>query len=142
MTAHLALLLALGCSGSPPASSPETAAETATEPVAPAPTVDKVGVDGLAAALAAGTVPVLVDVRTPVEYANGHVGAALNIPVGDLGDRMGELAAYRDGPVYLICQSGGRSGRAADQLLAAGFAAPVNVLGGTGAWIEAGHPVE
>jgi rhodanese-related sulfurtransferase len=42
-------------------------------------------------------------------------------------------------PVYLICQSGGRSHRAAEWLLAQGFDAN-NVAGGTVAWVEAGKP--
>ena len=44
-------------------------------------------------------------------------------------------------PLYVICQSGGRSARAADELSAAGLHA-VNVLGGTGGWVQRGWPVE
>ena len=71
--------------------------------------VTEVDVFALAAALEAGTVPVLVDVRTPAEYANGHVPLAINIPVDELPGRMDELSAYRDVSLYVICQSGGRS---------------------------------
>ncbi len=107
-----------------------------------APQVTEVDVLALAAALEAGTVPVLVDVRTPAEYANGHVPLAINIPVDELPGRMDELSAYRDVSLYVICQSGGRSSRAANQLLDAGFKAPINVEGGTGAWVQAGKAVE
>lgn len=83
----------------------------------------------------------VVDVRTPEEYAGGHVPGAVNLPLDALGARMDELGAHRDGEVYLICQSGRRSARAAELLSAAGYTA-VNVEGGTAAWRAAGHPVE
>lgn len=142
MHALLPLALALACAS---ATVPAEPTATATEPApaaTPPPTGQEIDVAALAAALASDSVPVLVDVRTPGEYADGHVAGAINIPLGDLGSRLGELATYQSGPVYLICQSGGRSGRAMDQLLAAGFAEPINVQGGTGGWIAAGYPVE
>lgn len=87
----------------------------------------------------AGTVPVLVDVRTVDEFAEGHVPGAVNIPMDQLSERAGELDKSQD--VYLICRSGGRSARAGKQLAELGFS-PVNVEGGTLAWIEAGQAVE
>ena len=50
---------------------------------------------------------VLLDVRTPREFARGHAEGAVNIPVDDLRDRLGELP--KDKPLYLICQSALRS---------------------------------
>ena len=50
---------------------------------------------------------VLLDVRTPREFARGHADGAINIPVDDLRDRLGELP--KDKPLYLICQSALRS---------------------------------
>ena len=50
---------------------------------------------------------VLLDVRTPREFARGHAEGAINIPVDDLRDRLGELK--KDKPLYLICQSALRS---------------------------------
>ena len=50
---------------------------------------------------------VLIDVRTPREFARGHAEGAINIPVDDLRDRLGELP--KDKPLYLICQSALRS---------------------------------
>jgi rhodanese-related sulfurtransferase len=54
---------------------------------------------------------------------------------------MAELSSHKEGPVYLICESGGRSARASELLTAAGYAA-VNIDGGTYAWREAGLPTE
>lgn len=89
----------------------------------------------------AGSVPVLVDVRTPAEYARGHVPGTVHIPLNTLPARASELDAYKSGPVYLICQAGGRSAQACTFLENQGFDV-VNVMGGTGGWIAAGHEVE
>ncbi len=85
----------------------------------------------------------VIDVRTPVEFAEVHVPQALNVPLDRLG--ISELAAVgcteRDQPVYLLCRSGQRAAKAAQKLSAAGFARPIMITGGTQAWIEAGLPV-
>lgn len=95
----------------------------------------EISVDELAAARTAGLVP-LVDVRQPEEYEAGHVPGAKLVPLADVVARVGEIPV--DGPVYVICQSGGRSQRAADYFRNCGIEA-YNVAGGTKAWIEAGH---
>jgi rhodanese-related sulfurtransferase len=65
-----------------------------------------------------GEVPI-VDVRTPGEFASGHVRGAVNIPVDQLGVRIAELGT--PGRVVIYCASGMRSARAARVLAAAGF---------------------
>jgi rhodanese-related sulfurtransferase len=95
----------------------------------------EVDVDQLAAAGEA----VVVDVREPGEYVQGHVPGAVLMPMGQLSGRMAELD--RGAPVYLICASGNRSQAMTDVLRAAGFDAR-SVAGGTRAWIESGRPVE
>ncbi len=92
----------------------------------------------LAAAQADGAAQ-LVDVREPSEFADGHVPGALSIPMGQLVDRLDEVDRTR--PVFVICQSGGRSSAMTDVLVHHGFDAR-SVEGGTEAWITAGHPVE
>ena len=82
----------------------------------------------------------LVDVREPEEYAGGHVPGAVNLPQSDLASRLDELP--RDRPVYVVCQGGMRSTRAAQFLRQVGFTDIVNVAGGTNAWLAAGRPVE
>jgi rhodanese-related sulfurtransferase len=62
----------------------------------------------------------LLDVRTAEEFASGHVAGALNIPVHELGGRMGEVP--RDRAVVVYCRSGGRSAAAAAMLRGAGLA--------------------
>src|SRR5690349_18010545 len=87
--------------------------------------------------LAASPDATVIDVRTPAEFASIHVPRAENVPLDVLD--AGKLS--KPGPVYILCQSGNRARRAADQLSAAGIAEPVVVEGGTKAWDEAGLPV-
>ncbi len=93
-------------------------------------------IDELAAAAADGSV--VVDVREPGEYVEGHVPGAVLMPMGALTSRMGELDRRRT--VYVICASGNRSRAMSDVLVRAGFDAR-SVDGGTAAWIGSGRPV-
>jgi rhodanese-related sulfurtransferase len=88
---------------------------------------------------AAGEDAVVVDVREPSEYVQGHVPGAVLMPMGQLSSRMPELDRSR--PVYVVCASGGRSGAMTDVLRSNGFDAR-SVAGGTNAWIQSGRPVE
>ena len=140
----LLLIASLACStGSPeaPASPAPAAAPATTEASAPQARPGEVDVAGLQAAMASGPIT-LVDVRSEAEYAEGHAPGAVLIPLDQLEARLGELEDKKAEPVYLICASGGRSSRAADSLVKAGFAQPINVAGGTRAWIAAGYPTE
>lgn len=71
--------------------------------------------------------PFLLDVRTPQEFASGHIPGAVNIPVDDLRSRLRELP--RDRKIAAYCQVGQRGYLATRILLQAGFSA-VNVGGG------------
>jgi NADPH-dependent 2,4-dienoyl-CoA reductase/sulfur reductase-like enzyme/rhodanese-related sulfurtransferase len=74
-----------------------------------------------------GGAPFLLDVRTPEEFAEGHIPEAVNIPVDDLRHRIGEVP--RDREVAAYCQVGQRGYLATRILLQAGFGAS-NVGGG------------
>jgi phage shock protein E len=74
----------------------------------------------------------LVDVRSPDEFAAGHIPGAINIPVQQLEARMHELEP-KDGTVVLYCRSGRRSGDAARKLKGAGFVL-VHDLGAMSRW--------
>ena len=73
----------------------------------------------------------VVDVREPAEYIAGHVPGAAMIPMGQLPDRLTEID--RSKPVFVVCQSGGRSSAMTDVLRHHGFDAH-SVTGGTAAW--------
>lgn len=63
--------------------------------------------------------PVLLDVRTPKEYAEGHVDNSINIPVQELAQRLNEL--NKQETVVVFCRSGNRSSQAKTILEGAGF---------------------
>ncbi|UOB16303.1 rhodanese-like domain-containing protein [Abyssalbus ytuae] len=85
---------------------------------------------------------ILVDVRTPEEYEEGHLPGAVNIDV--LNDnfikKTGKLK--KTAPVYLYCRSGKRSLKAAKILDSLGYKKIYNLDGGFLAWKESGGPVE
>jgi rhodanese-related sulfurtransferase len=84
----------------------------------------------------------IVDVRRPAEYVNGHVPSALNAPLASLDQSLGPLPLERDKLTAVICAGGYRSSAAASLLEQKGFSNLLNVSGGTGAWVNAGYPVE
>lgn len=81
-----------------------------------------------------------IDVRTPEEYLGGHASRAVNIPLDSLMSSLDRLE--KNEPIYLICQTGRRSGQAAEMLKGAGFSNVINVTGGTSAWQAANLPME
>jgi rhodanese-related sulfurtransferase len=82
----------------------------------------------------------LIDVRTPAEFGEVHVDFAHNVPLDRLDPQ--EIASLvTDGPVYFVCKSGGRSQKACEKMLAAGFKDAISVEGGTSACEAAGVAV-
>jgi len=81
----------------------------------------------------------LVDVRTPEEFAGGHIAGAKNIALQDLPNRLDELP--HDQPIVLYCRSGNRSGQAMQLLAKAGYDRLYN-LGGVIGWQAAGLPLQ
>ncbi len=80
----------------------------------------------------------LIDVRSPQEYAEGHVPGAMNLPMDQAEARLDDLQ-HRD-PVILICQSGTRA-KMTCELLKAHHKDLVVLEGGTKAWRDAALPV-
>ncbi len=81
---------------------------------------------------------VLLDVREDDEWAAGHVEGAVHLPLAQVPGRLGDLPDAD--PLYILCRSGNRSGRAAAWLNQQGVAS-VNVSGGMQAWARAGKPM-
>lgn len=73
----------------------------------------------------------IVDVRTPEEFAEGHVPGSLNIPLNELPERIEEVRELAR-PIVLCCRSGHRSGVALDYLRARGFEGVTN----GGSWLD------
>lgn len=87
----------------------------------------------------AGAAHQLIDVRTPQEFASGHIAGAINIPVEEIGQRLGEVS--KETPVVVYCRSGNRSAQAAQILASAGYTG-IYDLGGVIAWQQAGLPLQ
>ncbi len=68
----------------------------------------------------------LIDVRTPNEFAGGHVKGAINIPVGSIASGIQKKAKDKSKPIIVYCHSGARSGAAKKALLNAGYTNVVN----------------
>ncbi len=98
----------------------------------------EVSTEEMAEARAGGAL--VIDVREPAEYEAGHVAGATLIPLQTVPTKVEELQAA-DGPVYVICQSGGRSLQATDFLRQSGIEA-YSVVGGTTAWAAQSRDME
>ena len=84
----------------------------------------------------------LLDVRTPAEFARVHATGAVLIPLDELTrERASTLACSADEPLYVLCHSGTRAGKACEQLEAMQIGPAYRVDGGTAAWEAAGLPV-
>jgi rhodanese-related sulfurtransferase len=82
---------------------------------------------------------VVVDARTPAEFATGSLPGARNIPADKLDERARDIK--KDKPVIVVCASGSRAGRVAARLRASGFGEVYVLAGGLAAWREAGLPI-
>jgi len=97
---------------------------------------------------------IVIDVRSRAEFAEGHPAGAINVPLSDIDDDTGQMLTNpdfvrvmkanfaADAALLFCCQSGNRSGRAAQMLDVFGFSRVSNVLGGYLAWKPAGLPVD
>ncbi len=97
----------------------------------------------------AGPDTLILDVREPTEFAEGHIPGALLIPRGLLEPRaaadspaLADALADRRRPILAYCGSGVRSALAAATLQELGFANVYSMAGGFDAWLKQGRPVE
>ncbi|HKJ24579.1 MAG TPA: rhodanese-like domain-containing protein [Myxococcota bacterium] len=104
------------------------------------PEAPSIAPEALQAQRAAGTAPVVIDVRTPEEFATGHIPGAVNIPFDQVVEHIGELDAPHG--VALYCMMGPRARKGESALLGAGFTSVLHLEGGLAAWKAAGLPVE
>jgi len=85
---------------------------------------------------------VVIDVCEPEEFAAGHVGGAKNIPLGQLQERLPQVAKNKAVPIILVCAKGARASRAAGIAKGLGYEKAQALAGGLAAWREANLPVE
>lgn len=102
-----------------------------------------IGINEVKRLLDGGSRLTLLDVRTPAEFARVHAVGARSMPLDSLSPATVTASrAGRDEPVYVICQSGGRAGKACDRLEAADVRPVFSIEGGMTAWERSGLPVE
>jgi rhodanese-related sulfurtransferase len=103
----------------------------------------------LSRALAAGSKPILLDIREPAEFDLLRIPGSINVPRGvleqscewDYDETVPELAAGREQEIVVICRSGKRSVLAADLLLQMGFTNVVSLKTGVRGWSDYEQPM-
>lgn len=84
---------------------------------------------------------IVVDVREPHEFADGHIENAKHIPYARLDEKIYELEPFKDSPIILVCQTGTRSQPACKKLSKLGFTQIYEMKGGMLAWQDLKLPV-
>ena len=107
------ILLAAGCSQSPTGASVDVSVDEALR-------------------LWQAKEAILIDVRTPAEYRDGHIPGVVNIPLAELEKRLGEIP--KDKKVVLICRTGNRSAQGTKLLRGKGVDNIFNSTGGMSTW--------
>lgn len=137
----LAMAMAVGLSGALASCGSSNESSQQTEKAATGARAEDVDVAAFAALIESLDNPILLDVRSDGEWAEGHLPQASYIPfqAPDFADQLAALDKSR--PVLVYCASGGRSARAMNILNQSGQTEVYNLLGGIRAWSAAGQPV-
>jgi rhodanese-related sulfurtransferase len=110
------------------------------------PVIQGVGAGGLSTGLAVQLInrekAVVVDVCETEEFAQGHIGGAKNVPLGELEQRLPDLVKNKSLPLILVCPTGARANRAVATAKKLGYEKAQALAGGLKAWKEANLPVE
>jgi rhodanese-related sulfurtransferase len=122
----------------PPATTPAPGSAPPPAPAAPVEHLDPAGAERL---LEQKPGAVVLDIRTPAEYASGHIEGAVNLDFNAPGfaDELAKLD--RDATYVVHCGTGGRSTRSLEIFERLGFRSVAHLDGGLNAWREAGKPV-
>lgn len=86
--------------------------------------------------------PLVLDVRTPGEFASGRVPGAVNVPVNEVAQRIEALAPARDRDIVVYCEKGPRARAAQATLQGAGFTSVRHLEGDMSAWRRQKLPCE
>lgn len=134
-----------GCSGPEAgAESEPQAAQPPAEGASATPEIEAPGVitsAELVARLEEEDAPVILDVRSPEEYEEGHIPGAINIPYDLMAENLASLESQRDDEIVVYCRTGRRAEIAEGVLREAGFEKVRDLEGHMKAWGEAELPV-
>ena len=86
--------------------------------------------------------PLILDVRTPREFQQGHIAGARLLPVQELQNRLGELEAHKSAEILIYCATGNRSTVASKILADQGFENIYNISGGVREWLLENRPLK
>jgi len=137
MMVVVSLLVVAGGLRAQEAASGEAVAAAAEVEVA-----QSIEVGELLARIEEGYAPLILDVRSPEEFAEGHISGAINIPYTELEDRVSELGVELDDEVVVYCRSGRRAGIAESALAELGYTNLRDLEGHINKWSEVGYPLE
>lgn len=84
---------------------------------------------------------VLLDVRSPAEYNEGHIAGAINISHNAIEENLPQLEKYKNSTVVIYCRSGRRAAAAQAVLSAHGFSKLQHLTGDMNGWLEAKLPI-
>jgi len=77
-----------------------------------------------------GQLPILLDVREPDEWADGHIDTAIHIPVAQVAGTIETVIPDKNAEIIVYCASGGRSRRVVEELVNMGYPHATNLDGG------------
>jgi len=83
----------------------------------------------------------VVDVRETKDFNLGHIAGALNMPYASVDSRLGELVAFKDKPLVLVCKMGQHSGAVGKKLKSQGFQDVRRLAGGMSEWSASNLPL-
>ena len=84
----------------------------------------------------------ILDVRTPQEFAAGHIPGAVNVPHTVLTEQLAAIQSYQNTEIVVYCEVGARAAKAEHVLRQAGFAKVRHLAGDMAAWRRASLPLE
>lgn len=96
----------------------------------------------LAARIASGKAPAILDVRTADEFAAGHIPGAVNVPLNELAERLPGLKLAPTQEIVVHCQHGGRAAKAESILRESGYTNVRDLSGHMEAWSKGGYPLK
>lgn len=91
--------------------------------------------------LEAGIKVILLDVRTPGEFARGRIAGSINLPVDQVSQKVEEVIPDKSSAIYVYCLSGSRSLYAVADMMGLGYTSVYNVTNGLLAWRAEKLPV-
>ena len=134
-------VFALGLVGCQEKAGNETRPGDAESEVAAGSEATEIQADALAEMLQAKPGRVVIDIRTPAEFAEGHIEGAINIDFQDAGFAEAIAGIDTGAPTVFHCRSGGRSGQAKPIFESLPFAELYHFSGGSNAWSDAVKPM-